>query len=315
MHKGKGASFPFIRWTETQVVGNAEVENVAQAVEIVAAIDGLVDCILLDSESHPVAAENGLYAVVAPHVSHSRLLAYRDGNAHLDAAEALIARLMQGNIAGARIAVCGLSSLGLKLAMRLLEIGANVYLWDPVADKLTQSISLLEQWCRLEGVAAQHVFALENAGEKIELLVGTALSESVVTADLIDKVAQQGLVLDAGVGSLQGSAVEQAIALGLKLYRLDMRAGLSGQIALVLDTDELVNHLMGVNKLAGQEVVAGGAIGRRGAIIVDAIHNPTRVIGVADGRGGLIAGDQLNEYEERVQAVKAELLHLRLPAH
>lgn len=313
LHKGRGAWFPFIRLTATQVIGNAEVENAAQAVEIVSAVDGLVDCILLDSELRPAPSENALLGVVAPQVKKSRLLAYRDGNAHLDAAEALISRLM-GGVSGSKIGVCGLSSFGLKLAMRLMEMGASVYLWDLAHEKVLRSITLLEQWCQIEPISTKkNVFALEKEGENLDLLVGTALSKAVVGENLVERVASQGLVIDAGVGSLQAGAIERAIGLGLRLYRLDMRAGLSGQIALVLDTDDLVSRLMGVEKLAEQEIVAGGAIGRRGAIIVDAIHNPTRVIGVADGRGGLLSGAELAGYEENIQSVKAELLRQRLP--
>jgi len=45
---------------------------------------------------------------------------------------------------------------------------------------------------------------------------------------------------------------------------------------------------MGSAVLSGVPVVAGGVIGRRGSVVIDSVKNPSRVIGIADGLGGLL---------------------------
>jgi hypothetical protein len=39
--------------------------------------------------------------------------------------------------------------------------------------------------------------------------------------------------------------------------------------------------------LDGVPVVAGGAMGHSGDVIVDSVRHPTRIIGVCDGQGGV----------------------------
>ena len=56
----------------------------------------------------------------------------------------------------------------------------------------------------------------------------------------------------------------------------------------------------------GIPVVAGGAMGGLGDVIVDSIHRPTRIIGVCDGRGGVKF--RFDDAEtERVRRVQAEI--------
>lgn len=52
---------------------------------------------------------------------------------------------------------------------------------------------------------------------------------------------------------------------------LDMRAGLSGEITNVLETLELTSKVMGPEDYDGIRIVASGALGRKGDIVVGSI--------------------------------------------
>jgi hypothetical protein len=97
-----------------------------------------------------------------------------------------------------------------------------------------------------------------------------------------------------------------------RICRLDMRAGLTAEIANILETAELITTAMGRAELAGVPVVAGGLIGQRGEVVVDTIVAPTRVIGVADGRGHLLRDGEAAEFESRVRAVRKQIIGMRL---
>jgi hypothetical protein len=86
-----------------------------------------------------------------------------------------------------------------------------------------------------------------------------------------------------------------------------MRAGLSGEIVNVLETYELINRIMGRTEIAGVQVVSGGVLGRRGDVVVDSITNPTRIIGIADGKGQLLPDEKRTFYNEELKKVKTEL--------
>jgi len=45
-------------------------------------------------------------------------------------------------------------------------------------------------------------------------------------------------------------------------------------------------------------IVAGGYIGKEGNIIVDQIHEPSQIIGIADGMGGVKDKDQLTDDDQ-----------------
>ncbi len=63
---------------------------------------------------------------------------------------------------------------------------------------------------------------------------------------------------------------------------------------------------LGWETLDGVPVVAGGAMGKSGDVIVDSVHHPTRVIGVCDGQGGVRFRFR-DEETERVRRVQAEI--------
>ena len=86
------------------------------------------------------------------------------------------------------------------------------------------------------------------------------------------------------------------------LERLDMIAGLSGEIIAALETKELIENIAGRGEINGVTVVAGGLIGKKGDVVVDSISNPNRVIGIADGIGGLIKDvEELKKYLESIK--------------
>jgi hypothetical protein len=92
-------------------------------------------------------------------------------------------------------------------------------------------------------------------------------------------------VYDIGIGNLTAAAAGRARARGLRLYRLDNRAGVSSAIVRLLETDFMVGKLMGHLRVKGVDIVAGGLLAPPGAVIVDDIRNPAVIFGVADGSG------------------------------
>ncbi|KAF5425153.1 hypothetical protein C5S42_11460 [Candidatus Methanomarinus sp.] len=114
-----------------------------------------------------------------------------------------------------------------------------------------------------------------------------------------------GLVIDASNGTISPDGIQYSTNSGLKIYRLDMRAGLSGEIITALETKELVENIAGNGKINGIPVVAGGFIGKKGVVVVDSISHPARIIGLADGVGGIIKDDEeIKRCEEKLKRVR-----------
>jgi hypothetical protein len=145
-----------------------------------------------------------------------------------------------------------------------------------------------------------------RATKNADVLVGFKRKAPIITKPMVKQMRPKGLLVDAGIGTIRPDALAYAHAHGMKVYRLDMRAGLSGEILMALETRELLNSIAGETKVRGVLVVAGGLIGKVGTVVVDSILGPTRVIGVADGQGHLIKDKKrLKQYEDRVSKVRA----------
>ncbi len=271
----KEASFPFIRQNAIYIIGNAEVANADQAIRIAKAIDGHVDYILIDSDRREGAFQD-MECKVTEAVSVSKILSYKDCDAQVNATEAMVAQLLDG-IKNKKIGVIGADPLVSKLILRLSDRG-----------------------CEVVGLDRQ-----------VDMLIGISPFTPVIDQVNLQSLKTGGIVIDAGPGSVAAEAIDQLHRLGITMYRVDMRAGLSGEIINVLETHELKHKIMGKGKIAQVDVVAGGIIGRRGDIVIDSISMPTRVIGVADGKGQLLLDADAEVHSDNVKQVRLEIAKRR----
>jgi hypothetical protein len=109
------------------------------------------------------------------------------------------------------------------------------------------------------------------------------------------------MVFDGGIGAIERDAVIRANARNLRVLRPDMRAALAAELSAAIGTRRVARELMGRAEIDGVPVVAGGVVGHAGEVVVDSITNPTRVLGVAAGDGGVNYGIADNERVTRVQ--------------
>lgn len=304
------ATFPFIRSNQSCVIGNAEVGTLDEAVQIAQAIDGLVDVVLVEADRGE-GELNDMCERVGGVIAKSRFMTYKDVDALVQATDALLAQLVE-EVADAQIGICGASELGWKLAVKLAQRGSRIIIFDKDAS-VTEVVAGLNS---LLGKSSLHPVVgtanpIELASES-DVLVGATPREPIITGQMIESMRPGSVVMDMGVGTLFPEAIERGVQRGLSLYRLDMRAGLSAEIVNVLETAHLTDKVIGRGEIGGIPVVAGGIIGKRGDVVVDAIARPSRVIGIADGRGHLLSRSQEKEFEGRLRCIGQALIEAKL---
>jgi hypothetical protein len=86
-----------------------------------------------------------------------------------------------------------------------------------------------------------------------------------------------------------------------------MHAEIHAEVQNALLAQSRFNDLNLQLNLGGLLMIAGGAIGTEGSVVVDSISRTTRVIGIADGRGRIKAQNELLT-EERLSFDKANEL-------
>lgn len=301
------SSFPFIRQNSLCIIGNAEITGIDDAKEIARNIDGFVDIVLVNIECGQ--KYEGMLEMIGEVVKKSKLLTYNDGDSMVNAIDSLIVQMIP-EINIRKISIISDEKIGYRLALKLAERGARVVMWEKEAkrlEKMTDALNMV--------LPEKRIFAgsdLIDTCRGANILICTIPAPSLINTEMLKVMSGNGIVIDAGINTINPDAVEFGVSHGFGLYRLDMRAGLSGEITNVVETMELVNKIMGTEYYGDVRVVAGGILGKKGDIVVDSISNPTKVIGVADGKGGMIRGEDTGKYQTKILKVKTEMMERKL---
>lgn len=255
------------------VMASAEAATADDAARMAGAAQSYVDTILVDADVKSAASAGIVAQVRASVEARVAVLAYSD----LDAWSRSIAHLVLAD-----------SKPRMTLPVVRLVVGdARISrLGELVATALT-----------LRGVTV-HRSAIEPANT---LVCCAPLSANAATAWMkgIDSV------LDGWIGALPANALEQAHAAGIPVQRVDMRAVMQAEMLIAREMHDLFDHGRGAGVLDGVAVAAGGVIAPRGTVIVDSLQAPSRVFGMADGRGLLIDSGALSHDEQQsVQTVE-----------
>jgi hypothetical protein len=265
---------PFVETAFGVAVSNVMLADAGPLGAVLQAADGLVDYALVDGggEALPEGA-----------LADTVLLTYSDRAMWADAAAAHLAKLVPGTLAGKAVMVTGEDELVLRLALTLDEMGAEV--------------------------ATEDVAPLEEAAADADVVVAMAPRSPVVTRAVASAMRPGALLYDGGIGSLAPDAVAEAERRGVRVVRIDMRPTLAATALALIGMRRLVTERMGRAEWDGVSVVAGGLVGREGEVVVDSIRAPSRVIGVADGRGGILPA---NSDQSDVRRVRLYIVRQRL---
>ena len=146
-----------------------------------------------------------------------------------------------------------------------------------------------------------------KAAREAEVLVAFGRKAPLISRPMIEVLASDSIIFDAGIGSVSDEAIGYGNEHGIRIVRPDMRATLAAELTSILGTAHIVNELMGRGEIGGIPVVAGGLVGQYGEVVLDSISNPSKVIGVADGQGRVIY-ERRKEFREKLQKVEEEIL-------
>jgi hypothetical protein len=269
--------FPTVRESIANILAFAELGAVADLAWVLdAAGTDRFNWIAIDCD-HKLPESAAIVAAVRARIAAERLLYYSDNQVWFDSGFDIVQRVERG-VSGKRVMVCGSGPLADCFLGALRRIGADV----------------------VEGGAA----APDRPAP--EIVLGAAQKRATIDEALIDRLPGNAAVYDIGIGNLTAAASDRARARGLRLYRLDNRAGVSSAIVRLLETDFMVGKLMGHLQVKGVDIVAGGLLAQPGAIVVDDIRNPAVIFGVADGHGRFRAS--LEPADERNVAFVRSLL-------
>lgn len=297
-----------IHSTQSHVVGSVEVTDDAHLRFVLDMAEGSTDVVLLDVDQKPLGPSNVAREAKAI-LKKTALLTYLDSRVWVEAVEDQIVRLLREELSGAEIVIAGNHARARFLALRFAERGASVtVLREPESfDDVEQlrALSLAGEDLSLMSVDSTS-FEARSSLSTATVVVVWPTDEPWFGEQYASRLPENCYLVDAGIGAILPEGIAEAHRRRCMLLRVNIWPALTGALAGAHESLIKTADALGWEVLNGVPVVAGGAMGHSGDVIVDSVHHPTRVIGVCDGQGGVRF--QYDETEaERVHRVQAEI--------
>jgi 4-hydroxy-2-oxovalerate aldolase len=293
-----------VQSTPAHVAGSVTYSTEEHLAAILECVEGHADILLLDVDRKPHGPAAAARTAAAA-LRKTTLLTYLDSRVWADAVENQTARLLGEDLQGAPVAIAGDHPKSRFLAARLADRGARVALLTEKQGGCDAPLPLTLGAQGPECLEASSVAAGERIAEARLLVVWPAES-AWFGVEEARRVAAGAYVVDAGIGGFLPEARDEAQRRGARLVRVDMWPAIAGALLAAHESQRVCTRSMGWDTIASVPVVAGGAMGRRGDVVVDSISEPSRVIGVTDGQGG-VSFTYTGEEADRVRRVAAEI--------
>jgi len=296
--------FPPLRENKDYISGNVILYSKEDVKKVVRAIDGVVEEILVDVEPKEGDIKN-LEMIVKNIAKKSRVSTIKINDLTADACDEIIAQKF-GSLIDTKIAVIGAGNIGAKLAIKLLERGANVVITRPKKEEvetIAKAINMIAPSCRYKLFPETDN---EKAINEADIIIGLTPGIPVINKYMVKNMSKNGTIIDAGIGTVQKEGIEAAQRRKIEVFRLDMRPGFFGKLTTIIETRSFREECQGTRNKKIYKIVAGGIIGEEGDVVVDKIKDPNEAIGVCDGKGGL--KKNLSEQDlMKIREVKKEI--------
>ena len=284
-----------IRKTQIMVFGGVIVYCEEEAKDIINSIDGKIDYVLVDAEkkipdSMSITGEPAnVERTVRENINKSTLWSYKGNDLSVEAVDIFLAQLYKNDvrgIGGKKISIIGAGNLGSKLALKLVERGANVVICRrnrKALINICEALNLIKPKytkAKIEATTDKEV-AVKNTS----ILIGASQGIPVITSSMVEKINQNAIIVDIGKGTVSRDALVTAEKRGLSVFRLDVSSAFEGLIQGLWATENQVEKRMGRRQFQDIHIVSGGLLGRKDEIVVDNIWNPGTIYGTSNGKG------------------------------
>ena len=299
-------AFPSIRETNSAICGTILINIDSEIEKIIQRIDGVVDIILVDAETK-VGNVMDLVKKVREFTKKSKVLTYKPNDLTVDASDALIGQLIIP-VRNKKIAILGGGNIGSKLALKLVERGAKVFLVRRDKSKLRKIVTGLNtiksEYLDNKIIGTSNV---NRACKNADILIGITPGTPVITSKMIQQMNKKGIIIDIGNGTIFPEGIKYARTNNIKTICLMMKPGYDGALQTILETETIIMTQKCKN-IKDFSIISGGFLGNCGDIIVDNADNPTKIYAIADGKGDVLHQNKIKKFQNRVNYVQERIL-------
>jgi len=189
-------------------------------------------------------------------------------------------------LGGKKVAIIGAGNIGSKIALKLVERGADVRLYRRDVRRLNFTVDYINSVKSKYTVAsAFSAMSVMDASLNADVLIGLTNGVPIIDDNVISSINSNSLIIDIGKGSISKSAVMKAYLLGLEVYRLSVESALEGMIVSSISTHNIYKKRTGRSIWNNTKIVSGSILAHEDEFVVDDYSNPRVVYGLGDGMG------------------------------
>jgi len=225
-------------------------------------IDGHVDIILSDSEKMiPLHARELNYALAEQPdqlgevtisnicfqaVKKSQVFEFKPNDLTVNAAWSFLSQRLN-YLYGKKICILGAGNIGSKLALKLVECGAEVCIYRRNIDKgnlIVNGLNLIKP----ERVATniQLYSDAAHASSMADVLIGASSGSPIIDENIVNNVRKDCLIVDLGKNNLTENAIKIATEYSMNIYRTDVTPAIESFVYELLKTQDILkitNHI------------------------------------------------------------------------
>lgn len=254
--------------------------------------DGKIDNFYIDVE---LKQNLNLFKVAKEVIQRSKLVTVKPNDTTIESCDLLIRNYFDDNLYNKKVIIIGTGNLASKMAVRLAERQADVYLIGRTRERVNRHIEALNSFLPKY---SSHIQSIEESQsvEQVDLIVSFLSGKFTKDDILFPLIHQDTFIIDGGINNFSNDFIQRMLLKNVQITRLDTRIALPYQFLSTHEySNTFFNDVYGQSIIQGVSVVAGGYIGKVGTVIVDSTKQPNQVIGIADGSGGVKKSEQLSE--------------------
>lgn len=265
------------------------VASTAEARAFAACADGQFDYIAADSEKKINPARyagpsdvGNIKGVVQDVVRTSRFLTFKANDVTVNAIDIFVSDRI-ADITEQKIAIVGAGNIGFKLALRLVERGCWVNLYRRDGAVLRTQVDAINA-TKSPGTIACAIACSSLASCLVGAHVVIAAADAphcIALGDLAETM-HDVLLIDCGK-----ACYADDVSAAHAVYRTDVGMALLYQLKMVIASHEVLHPRFGKQTAGGTTYVCG-VVGRAGDVVVADLNDRMSVVGVCDGKGGLL---------------------------
>jgi len=227
------------RETQTTIAANLILRNDDYFKKIIEEFDGVADYFFVDPEIKNEL--KNLESFFIANIKKSKLLIVKPNDFTVESVDMFIACLF-GSLLNKQVLILGGGNIGSKMALRLSERGANVFIYDLNIEKVKKIIIGLELFKRGSGSLIASSDKYDGASHA-DLIIGCTPGIPVIDKKIIADMNSAGVIIDIGLGTIWPEAIDEARKKGIKIFSGSNLPGYIGMVENWLEWNKILTSL------------------------------------------------------------------------